>query len=51
MLGSLSMSFSTNCTSECADQLWSTLHQKGALTMIKQPFNFRAVDDRKDWFK
>jgi len=27
------------------------LHRKAALTTIHQPFNFRTVDDRKDWLK
>jgi hypothetical protein len=27
------------------------LHRKAALTTIYQPFNFRTVDDRKDWLK
>jgi hypothetical protein len=25
------------------------MHRKAALTTIYQPFNFRSVDDRKDW--
>ncbi len=48
-LGRLSVGVSTDCTSECAS--WPSLHQKGALTMVNQPFNVRPVDDRKDWFK
>jgi hypothetical protein len=51
MLGSVNMRVSMDCTSQCADEQRATLHQKGALTMISQALTFRAVDDRKDWFK
>jgi len=51
MLDSVSVPVSTDCTSQCADQLRTTLHQKAALTMMRQALTLRAVDDRKDWFK
>ncbi len=42
MLGSLRERVSKDCTFECAGQRWSTLHQKGALTMIGQQLTFAA---------
>ena len=39
-LGSLSEGVSTDCTSECAAQPWTTLHQERALTMIRQQLTF-----------